>query len=100
MDPPSERDGKDFTVAASDRRRPGRVDYSNPHLISLLRAESPVGPNVGELPIGEVDSLSTARGIGVSVVLGVLTWAAIAAALLADVLTLGPVAAITAAMGE
>ena len=81
MDPPSERDGKDFTVAASDRRRPGRVDYSNPHLISLLRGEAPpVGPNV-ELPIGEVDSLSTARGIGVSVVLGVIAWVAIAAGL-------------------
>jgi hypothetical protein len=82
MDPPRERDGRDFTVAASDRRRPGRVDYSNPHLISLLRGEaSSVGPNVGKLPIGEVDSLSTARGIGVSVVLGVLAWAAIAVVL-------------------
>jgi hypothetical protein len=39
------------------------MNYSNPHLIRLLRGES---------------SLSAARGIGVSTVLGVLTWAAIA----------------------
>ena len=40
------------------------MNYSNPYLIWL--------------PRGEADSLSAARGIGVSAVLGVLTWAAIA----------------------
>ncbi len=37
--------------------------------------------NVGELPVGEDDNLSAARGIGISAVLGVLAWAAIAVGL-------------------
>ena len=64
---------RDVTAAASERRRSGRVNYSNPHLIALLRGESsPVSPNVVELPISEADSLSAARGIGVSAVVVLL----------------------------
>lgn len=78
-------DAPDSTTI-SDRRRPGRVAYANPHLIALLRRS----PREAPLPHGSeadltgseqeearADDLQSARGLAVSVALGVVFWAAV-----------------------
>lgn len=63
-----------------DRRRPGRVQYRNPHLIALLRSghRAPPSPD-GTEPQGheapdESDDLDPARGLAMAVVFGVILW--------------------------
>lgn len=79
-----DRDGRNSdTVATPDRRRPGRVAYTNPHLIELLRKPSaPSAPAADDkaryLSPREADSLAAARGIGLATVLGALCWAVLA----------------------
>ena len=68
-----------------DRRRPGRRDYENPALIALLRsASTPAAlddaPDPKEGWQGE-DDLSPARGVAVSLLIGVAMWSAIGAAI-------------------
>ena len=68
-----------------DRRRPGRRDYANPALIALLRSGSnPVAIEDAPEPQGSarvVDDLSPARGVATSLLIGMLMWSAIGAAI-------------------
>lgn len=68
-----------------DRRRPGRRNYDNPALIALLRSASkPVAAEDAPEPqSGEwaEDDLSPARGVVVSLLIGMLMWSAIGAAI-------------------
>jgi hypothetical protein len=75
-----------------DRRRPGRVEYSDAHLIALLRARQlpdlarPLadGHSGFHLPDAEQycgDGLGAARGIALGVVLGAVSWTALGAIL-------------------
>jgi hypothetical protein len=69
-------------VRLIDRRRPGRADYQNPGLTHLLRGETDAGtvtdPSVGDfadVQTGiEEDSLSAARGVATSTLVGALIW--------------------------
>jgi hypothetical protein len=82
-------DKADVTDAAADRRRPGRVPYTNRFLIALLRGKPlhRVTEDVQEgaantdvtrkLPSDSDDDLDPAVGIVVSVVLALLLWAII-----------------------
>ena len=89
---------KDTGDTLPDRRRPGRVDYQNPHLIALLRQEGRQNPSDSgeskdtdaEIP-GVVrsdydhDDLGAAYGIGASILIGIAIWAVIATAIVAVV---------------
>src|SRR4051794_2229805 len=75
---------RNATMAAPDaraqRRRPGRLEYTNPHLIKLLRAAPkveapPAPPEALYRSPREADSLAAARGIGASSIVGAMTWA-------------------------
>jgi hypothetical protein len=69
-----------------DRRRPKRVDFDNPFLISLLRRKPPAAKEGVPTPQGLAESseipaeldcdrpLSTARGIGIAIAIGFLSW--------------------------
>ena len=63
------------------RRRPGRTEQVNPHLIPLLRSpatmEIPAPLSTAEDARLFGDDLSAARGIGIGLVLAVPAWAAI-----------------------
>jgi hypothetical protein len=71
-----------FDLTLADRRRQGRTDYQNAHLIALLRGQSlDIDPAKGEVdgapkPLS-VDDLAPARGIILGVSIGTATWAAI-----------------------
>jgi hypothetical protein len=77
MDETTVSDPTPATVTAlpfRERRRPGRVEYTNPALVALLR-----GPSARPDTIEIADNpLSTARGIGVGVLLAIPAWAGIA----------------------
>ena len=64
-----------------DHRRPGRVDYSNPALVSLLRdaSNAAVAPDPADSSIvfPSEDALGPARGIALGVVVSGLAWAVI-----------------------
>jgi hypothetical protein len=67
-------------AGAAERRRPGRRDYANPHLIALLRHDQDApAVDAGHpeaAPDREADSdLAPARGIAVGVILGAALWA-------------------------
>ena len=63
-----------------DRRRPGRANYRNLHLIALLRAghgasSTPDGTGRGpEQAEDTADDLAAARGIAIAVLLGGILW--------------------------
>jgi len=62
-----------------ERRRPGRVDYQNPHLIRLLRGEFSTKPPEEELfnddGTGEDrDDLRTFQGIMIAVWISLIMW--------------------------
>ena len=65
-----------------ERRRPGRVEYTNPALIALLRAPTPDGGKENrevekdETPAA-TDDLAPARGMLLSVALGASMWGVI-----------------------
>ena len=59
------------TLPFGERRRPGRIEYTNPALIALLRAPS-APPETEELAD---NPLATARGIGVGLLLAIPAWA-------------------------
>ena len=70
---------------AVDRRRPGRREYANPALIALLRSASNAAviedaPEPQESAWGE-DDMSPARGVATSLLIGMLMWCAIGAAI-------------------
>ena len=64
----------------ADRRRPGRADHRNPHLIALLRGDhgpssAPDGMDRGlEQADDAADDLAAARGIGIAILLGGILW--------------------------
>jgi hypothetical protein len=74
-----ERATQDLTV--TDRRRPGRADYENGHLIALLRDQPTIAPpataEVDAVPKVKTDVLSPARGILIGLPIGAAMWAAI-----------------------
>jgi hypothetical protein len=77
MEETSVSDAPSATVTAlpfGERRRPGRVEYTNPALVALLRAPS-AEPDTTEIAD---DPLAPARGIGVGVLLAIPAWAGIA----------------------
>ena len=60
-----------------ERRRPGRLEVTNPHLIELLRGKTPI-VDVTEEP-GETagrDDLGSAKGIMVAVAVSATIWGA------------------------
>lgn len=69
-------------VALNDRRRPGRVGYQNPELIHLLRGEThartvpdQLAADLADVETGvEEDSLTAARGVGTSMLIGAFIW--------------------------
>jgi hypothetical protein len=84
--PPDPRATVDATIP--DRRRPGRIDTANPHLIALMRGrfrgDLPEPDDAGPDDAAALrDDLSAARGIGLAVLIGVLLWAVIAALVIA-----------------
>jgi len=76
-----ERDASSTAAPAdADRPRPGRIDYTNPQLIRLLReASRPGSPavraNSAIRPRGEADALAAARGIATGTLMGAMAWA-------------------------
>jgi len=71
-----------------DRRRPGRANYRNLHLIALLRAghgasSTPDATDRGpEQAEDTADDLAAARGIGIAVLLGGILWVVVIATFL------------------
>ena len=74
------------TDVAADRRRPGRVDFDNPHLIDLLRRPDPadanaVPPQTLEEELTHLaadhdgDPLRAARGLVTGVLISIALWA-------------------------
>jgi pimeloyl-ACP methyl ester carboxylesterase len=67
-------------VTLTDRRRPGRSDYQNAHLIALLRSR-PLTVDRAEVDVApraqSVDDLAPARAVVVGVSIGATMWAAI-----------------------
>ena len=61
-----------------ERRRPGRAKFTNPHLIALLRRETPIG-DISDAPDETVgrDDLGTAKGIMLAVALSATIWGAV-----------------------
>ena len=60
------------SLASTDRRRPGRGDYSNPALVELLRAPSGIKPAEQE----EVrDDLAAPKGILLGLLIVIPFWA-------------------------
>jgi hypothetical protein len=69
------------TAPLVERRRAGRVDYQNPHLIELLRkpgTELPLAEPADELVTAEedVDPLAPGRGLFLGVLIGTGMWIA------------------------
>ncbi len=60
----------------ADRRRPGRPEAVNPHLIMLLR--DPTAPEDPDLIQRSQDDLGAARGIAVGLVLSAPFWGLVA----------------------
>lgn len=76
----SEDDHRSFDLTLADRRRQGRTDYQNAHLIALLRGQSfDIDPAEAEAnpKALSVDDLAPARGIILGVFIGTAMWAAI-----------------------
>jgi hypothetical protein len=81
-----EDDRPPLDVTLTDRRRPGRRDYQNAHLIALLRGQSvTIDRAHAESDAAQnaqlVDDLAPARGVVVGVSIGAAMWAAIICAI-------------------
>lgn len=77
----TEDDRPPFDLTLADRRRQGRTDYQNAHLIALLRGQSlDIDPAEAETnpKALSVDDLAPARGIIIGVPIGTAMWATIA----------------------
>ena len=60
-----------------ERRRPGRVNFANPHLIALLRGKTPtVDATDAPNRAAERDDLGSAKGIMVAVAVSATIWGA------------------------
>jgi hypothetical protein len=60
-----------------ERRRPGRLEFTNPHLIELLRGKTPI-VDATEAPgkTAGCDDLGSAKGIMVAVAVSATIWGA------------------------
>jgi hypothetical protein len=72
-----------------ERRRPGRIEYSNPHVIALMRDPTTLDPAAPadvpgpfhdpDTPADDGDGLAPAKGILAGLVLALPLWALIGA---------------------
>ena len=80
---PNPRPAEDLTTRP-DRRRPGRLHITNPHLIALLRGRPLPAPDLDLPPPPELsepadaDDLAPARGIIAATGAGIVIWICIA----------------------
>ena len=79
---PTEDDRATPDATSEDRRRPGRVDYHNSHMIPLLRGEPPNSDTAtaeadAAPKVWWTDDLATARGIVIGVAIGTAVWVGI-----------------------
>jgi hypothetical protein len=72
-----EDDRPPLDVTLTDRRRPGRRGYQNPHLIALLRRGQSLVEGKGKPEAQAVDDLAPARAVVIGVSIGAAMWAAI-----------------------
>jgi hypothetical protein len=73
-DGPDERAANTKAEPFVERRRPGRVEYTNPHLIALLRGE-PVREDVGTEPDrGVTDGAGSPNWAIVILALAIASW--------------------------
>ena len=70
----------DSPSTKDERRRPGRVNYRNPHLIRLLRGELPIKPPEEEEPFNDdegdkdTDDLRIFKGLLNSIWISLIIW--------------------------
>lgn len=71
-----------------ERRRPGRIEYSNPHVIALMRAPTTIDSGAVEISTSfdhadteaeDSDNLAPAKGILTGLLLALPLWALIGA---------------------
>ena len=86
-DTPTDDNSTSRSATLRDRRRPGRVDYENPHLIALLRSHPAIDPTdaqpdtVPTVPPGDMDNGDALDAAPITL-LGTLIVAAISAAII------------------
>jgi hypothetical protein len=66
-----------------ERRRPGRLKFTNPHLIALLRRKKTGGATDASDETAGRDDLGPARGIMMAVAISATVWGAVALIVLA-----------------
>lgn len=86
MEPSAQSDKSKATIAA-ERRRPGRLETINPHLIELLRCPEEISPTIEDEAIDilstriqddiDTDLLAPARGIMLGLAISLAMWALI-----------------------
>jgi len=86
---PGAEDQTTPTQTLVERRRPGRVEFTNPHVVAMLRDPTALDPAAAAEISGPVedlgttsdgyDSLASARGIVTGVLLALPLWALIGA---------------------
>ena len=83
MADPTEDDPATPDATLEDRRRPGRVDYQNAHMIPLLRGEPPnadtatAEADAASKVWWTTDDLAVAHGVIIGAALGTAIWAGI-----------------------
>ncbi len=89
MDPTVEDNAGSGEALLTDRRRPNRQDFENPHLIALLRGEPGADRGLATGPATPVaqpgiaseddrNGLAGARGIAFALLFGAVMWALMA----------------------
>ena len=66
------------SIGELDQRRPGRIEYTNPHLIALLRQTASETPPPEPRVTAESDGLEPSRGVLVGSVAGAVIWGGVA----------------------
>lgn len=66
-------------AAVADRRRPGRVNYTSPTLVDMLRGQPDATAEPAEATDELEDGLAPARGIVLGVMIGAVMWGTLAA---------------------
>lgn len=87
VDPQDRRHDAQDIARLHDRRRPGRIEYTNPHLIALLRRSSSPAAHAAEgltqdepedlVERDRADDLRPAVGIAVGIPIAILLWVAL-----------------------
>ena len=76
-DGPDERAANTKAEPFVERRRPGRVEYTNPDLIALLRGEPAPGDAATEPDSGVADGARSPNWAIVILALAIASWAAV-----------------------